>query len=105
MHQDNIICIGAIPGPHSPKDINSFLQPLINELIKLAKGVKAVDIVCEEVFSLCVHVIAAGGNIPAISKLLEFIGHNGQFPCWICMIQSVAGCTSKNSSHLYCLLH
>ncbi|CEL61297.1 hypothetical protein RSOLAG1IB_12422 [Rhizoctonia solani AG-1 IB] len=32
MHQDNIICIGAIPGPHSPKDINSFLQPLVDKL-------------------------------------------------------------------------
>ncbi|KAF8679883.1 Transposase family tnp2 [Rhizoctonia solani] len=76
MHQDNIICVGAIPGPHSPKDINSFLQPLIDELSELAKGVEAVDVVREEVFSLRAHVIAAGGDLPAISKLMEFIGHN-----------------------------
>ncbi|CAE6441230.1 unnamed protein product [Rhizoctonia solani] len=80
MHQDNIICIGAIPGPHSPKDLNSFLQPLIDELVQLAKGVEAVDVVRKEVFSLRAHLIAAGGDLPAISKLMEFIGHNGRLP-------------------------
>ncbi|KAF8688032.1 Transposase family tnp2, partial [Rhizoctonia solani] len=105
MHQDNIICVGAIPGPHSPKDINSFLQPLIDELSELAKGVEAVDVVRKEVFSLCAHVIAAGGDLPAISKLMEFIGHNGRFPCRICMIQSVGGPTANNGTHLYCPLH
>lgn len=35
-HLQNLICVGVIPGPHSPKDINSFLQPLIDELLQLA---------------------------------------------------------------------
>ncbi|CEL54421.1 hypothetical protein RSOLAG1IB_11667 [Rhizoctonia solani AG-1 IB] len=105
MHQDNIICVGAVPGPHSPKDINLFLQPLIDELAQLAKGVEAVDVVREEIFSLRAHLIAAGGDLPAISKLMEFIGHNGWFPCRICMIQSAPGPTANKKTHLYCPLH
>ncbi|KEP46611.1 transposase family Tnp2 protein [Rhizoctonia solani 123E] len=105
MHQDNIICIGAIPGPHSPKDINSFLQSLVDELVELAKGVEAVDVVREEVFALRAYIIAAAGDIPVISKLMEFIGHNERFPCWLCMIQSVSARTANNSTHLYCPLH
>jgi hypothetical protein len=46
MHLDDIICIGAIPGPHSLKGINSFLQPLINKLIELAKGVEPALQMC-----------------------------------------------------------
>ncbi|CCO34284.1 hypothetical protein BN14_08379 [Rhizoctonia solani AG-1 IB] len=81
MHQDNIICVGAVPGPHSPKDINLFLQPLIDELAQLAKGVEAVDVVREEIFSLRAHLIAAGGDLPAISP------------------------TANKKTHLYCPLH
>ena len=104
MHQNNIICVGAIPSPHSPKDINSFLQPLIDKLAELAKGVEAVDVVHGELFSLHAHLVAAGGDIPAISKLLEFLGHNARFPCRLCMIQSMPGKTA-GGTHLYCPLH
>ncbi|KAF8751525.1 Transposase family tnp2 [Rhizoctonia solani] len=35
---DNIICVGVIPGPTQCKDINSFLTPLLNELLELEAG-------------------------------------------------------------------
>ena len=38
-HLHNIICTSVIPGPYSPKDLNSFLQPLIDKLLELAEGV------------------------------------------------------------------
>lgn len=103
-HLHNIICTGVIPGPHSPKDLNSFLQPLIDELLELAKGVGAVDVLREELFILRAHLIPIFGDIPAITKALEFVGHNGRYPCRFCMIMAISGRT-VNGTHLYCPLH
>ncbi|KAF8692328.1 Transposase family tnp2, partial [Rhizoctonia solani] len=100
-----MICTGMIPSPHLPKDLNSFLQPLIDKLVKLAQGVEAVDVVNEEVFALCAHILAVFGDLPAMAKLMEFVGHNGRFPCCLCKIMSILGWTAKNGTHLYCPLH
>lgn len=104
-HLHNIICTGVIPGPRSPKDLNSFLQPLIDELLELAKGVEAVDVLREELFVLRAHLIPIFGDIPAITKALDFIGHNGLYPCRFCMIMATPGKTSGGGVHLYCPLH
>lgn len=98
---DNIICVGVIPGPHSPKDIGSFLQPLLKDLLELASGVEAFDALTGEVFLLCAHLLSIFGDIPAVTKFLEFIGHNGRLPCRFCQIIAVQG----SGTHLYCPLH
>jgi len=36
---DNILSLGVIPGPKKPVDVDSFLWPLIKELLRLAAGV------------------------------------------------------------------
>lgn len=39
--QENIILIGLIPGPHEPSlHINSFLRPLVSELLDFMKGIQ-----------------------------------------------------------------
>lgn len=104
-HIDNIICVGVIPGPKAPKNMSSYLWPLIEELLELAAGVTTVDILTQKLFSLRAHLIAAFGDIPAITKLLEFIGHNGRYPCRFCLILAIQGVTSNGGTHLYCPLH
>ena len=38
--RENMILIGVIPGPHEPSlHINSFIEPLLQELLKLWKGI------------------------------------------------------------------
>ncbi|KAG8737147.1 hypothetical protein FRC10_008502 [Ceratobasidium sp. 414] len=101
---ENIICVGVVPGPHSPKDLNSYLQPLVDEFILLAKGVEAVDILREETFTLRAYLVPIFGDLPALAKLLEFISHNGCHPCRFCMIASVISQTEAGT-HLYCPLH
>lgn len=59
----------------------------------------------EEVFTLRAHLIPVFGDIPAISKVLEFIGHNGRYPCRFCNILAIPGRTAKGGVHLYCPLH
>jgi len=41
FQKDNIISVGIIPGPKKPGDCDSFLWPLIQELLQLAIGVTA----------------------------------------------------------------
>ncbi|CEL58469.1 hypothetical protein RSOLAG1IB_12138 [Rhizoctonia solani AG-1 IB] len=102
---ENMICVGVIPGPQCPNDINSFLQPLIDELRELARGVAAVDVNQRKLFSLRAHPLTIFGDIPALTKVLEFIGHNGCFPCRFCLMPTVPGPTSGGGFHRYCPLH
>jgi hypothetical protein len=101
----NLICVGVIPGPKSPKNLSSFLWPLIKELLEQAAGTPAVDAWNGVIFALQAHLIAIFGDIPAITKFLEFIGHNGHYPCWFCLILAIQGLTAGGGTHLYCPLH
>jgi hypothetical protein len=104
-HVNNLICIGMVPGPGCPADLNSYLQPLIDELLELSQGTAAVDVSQQKLFALQAHLIAVFGNIPAVTKILKFIGHNSCFPCCFCLIPTVPGVTSKGGTHRYCPLH
>ena len=40
FHRENIILIDILPGPHEPsKDINSYLNLLVDELLLYLKGI------------------------------------------------------------------
>ena len=89
-HLDHILCYGIIPGPKSPKDVDSFLIPLYDELAQLSEGVDgALDLSVEEFFVLRAYLILLFGDMPAISKLLMMKGHNGHCPCRYCEIRGV----------------
>ncbi|KAG9086949.1 hypothetical protein FS749_003268, partial [Ceratobasidium sp. UAMH 11750] len=40
----NVICVGVVPGPKQCKDLNSFLIPLLEELLALEDGVETTGI-------------------------------------------------------------
>lgn len=42
VKKENIIPVGFIPGPKSPGDIDTFLQPLIDEMLILHNGITEV---------------------------------------------------------------
>lgn len=89
FHDDNAICLGEVPGPYKPKDMDSFLYPATQELLQLAVGVEAWDVVREEKFTLRAFFITVFGDIPALSMLLRVKGHNARSPCRLCTIQGV----------------
>ena len=78
-----------IPGHFKPKDADSFTYPMIMELLEFLMGVPTFDAEQDELFSLHVYLIAAFGDIPAISMILHMKGHNGIFPCCMCLIKGV----------------
>ena len=83
--QENVIPLGIIPGPHEPvKDINSFLQPLVNELLTLWDGIefKLDTNVLNKVRCalLCVACDMPGGR-----KTCGFLAHSANLGCTRCL--------------------
>jgi hypothetical protein len=99
---DNIFCIGEIPG--SPKDVDSFIYPFVQEMLKAAAGVRAYDFFCDEIFSLHLYPILGFGDIPAIAKLLKMKGHNSECPCRMCSIVGIQAPSAFYSSSPFILL-
>ncbi|CAE6451722.1 unnamed protein product [Rhizoctonia solani] len=75
------------------KDLNSFLVPLLDELLELEEGVLSVqvsptanaanfDLDAPGIhFVLRAFLITLFGDIPAVSKILSLKGHNAKTPC------------------------
>lgn len=86
---DSILSLGVVPGPKKPKDMDSFLWPFIQELLRLARGVRAYDVLTSQLFALRAYLILVFGDIPAVSLLMRMKGHNGISPCRMCKIIAV----------------
>jgi hypothetical protein len=89
FHMEHVICLGVIPGPSKPHDFDSFLWPLVEELLRLEMGVAAFDGVSNKVISLRAFLILVFGDIPAISMVTRMKGHGAVSPCRFCKIKGV----------------
>lgn len=70
----NMTLCGSIPGPENPKDIGSFLTPLIEEFVVLQDGVRAWDGLRQEEFTLRAHISLIAGDTMAMAKLMKWTG-------------------------------
>jgi hypothetical protein len=95
----HIFCVGMVPGPKAPKDIDSFLLPFVNELIQLARGVPAFDARQQRMFVLFAYLIFVFGDMPAVAKLLRLRGHNAISPCRACRIIAIRDIQSNSKTH------
>ena len=100
----HISCVGLVPGPHKPKDLDSFLWSLVEELLKLAAEIKAFDLSSDEIFALHTFLILVFGDIPAVSMVMQMKGHNGLVPCCMCKITALQTPNSHSPGH-YVPLH
>jgi hypothetical protein len=87
--KQNIIRIGVIPGPKKPCDFDSFLWPLVQELLQLAIDVSAFDAIIKTLFLLHAYLIIVSGDIPAVLMIMRMKGHNAIFSCHMCTIKGV----------------
>lgn len=70
MDQSNFMMSLLIPGPKSPgKDFDVFLQPLIDDLLELWKGVRTYDAFSARMFNLHAAIIWCIHDYPALSTL------------------------------------
>ena len=81
--RENIILIGLIPGPKEPsKSLNSYLTPMVAELLELWEGVTM------DVFSgkktIRAPLLCIACDIPAARKVSGFLGHAANLGCSRC---------------------
>lgn len=89
---DNILILGVIPGPHQPKDIDSYLHGFIEEMVELARdGYRTWDSVEGTGVTFHAYCILYFGDMPAIAKLMNMLGHNGRCPCRACLVKGILG--------------
>lgn len=90
VKNENVLILGIIPGPNQPKDIDSFLRPMINEfkvwisstitsnrnlltalqVLQSSLGVPRVwNANTKEYFTLRAHIVTICGDTPARDKL------------------------------------
>ncbi|CAG8854910.1 42574_t:CDS:2, partial [Gigaspora margarita] len=100
VKKENLLVVAIIPGPKQPKNFNTFMRPLINELKQLEEGILCWDAVTNENFTLHAHVIFWCGDIPAISKLMYITGHNSYMGCRFCDIRGIIS-GEPNKNHVY----
>lgn len=99
FHFEHILSLGVIPGPKKTKDADSFLWPFIREMLQLATGVRAYDILSAKLFVLRAFLILIFGDIPAISMLMRIKGHNGISPCRMCKILGLRIPGARGTTH------
>ena len=81
--------IGLIPGPSEPEGhINTYLTPVVNDLIQLYNGIQIRMLSSEIIFSrsLLLPVLA---DIPASRKLSQYKSHKADLPCDKCMFTAI----------------
>ncbi|KAL1914108.1 uncharacterized protein VTP21DRAFT_1110, partial [Calcarisporiella thermophila] len=98
VKKENILIALMIPGPKQPKNIDSFLVPLINELKELEDGVSCYDGYEKKSFILSAYTVFWSGDIPAITKLIGFTDHNSYHGCRFCTIR---GIYHRDKRHIY----
>ncbi|XP_070537876.1 uncharacterized protein [Ptychodera flava] len=83
---ENIVLVGLIPGPTEPKrDINPYLDPLVDELLEMWDGVQLNDSsFCGwNIYSMTLLCLSC--DIPACRKCGGFLGHSAEKGCNKCL--------------------
>ena len=99
--RENIILIGIIPGPKEPKGhINSFLKPLVEELIELWHGKTFSVFTSSGIKREHVRgaVLCVCCDLPAASKTCGFLGHTANLSCSKCLKVSPGEVGNKDYS-------
>lgn len=83
--RNNIIFVGLMPGPKEPKtvQINNYLEPFVNDLLELARGV-AMNTYSHGVAFVKAALTLVACDIPAARKLCGFTSHSSAHACHKC---------------------
>lgn len=83
--EENVILVGLIPGPREPEhDINSFLEPLVNDLLKLWKGVNLDVHSYTSKKEIRCALVCVACDLPAGRKVCGFLHHSARLGCSRC---------------------
>lgn len=101
VHTREILSVGLIPGPKKPEDFDSFIYPLVEELLQLTVGVHTWDADLGSFFTLRAHLLYVSGDTPAVSMIMHMKGTGSFHPCRMCNATSVRHSQNCNPNQLY----
>ena len=83
---ENVIVIGIVPSlDGEPKSLNEFLQPAVDELNALWKGVRLKSSLSSVSLKFRAALLCISADIPAARKLCGFKGHSAYLGCSRCL--------------------
>lgn len=80
------------------KDIDSYLQPIFDELRDLEQHGMVVE-TSQGVYRAKIHLLLCSGDIPAVAAIGHFKSHNSRYGCRIC--ESVGEAPDNRSAGMY----
>ncbi|KIO17587.1 hypothetical protein M407DRAFT_84835 [Tulasnella calospora MUT 4182] len=99
-HLPHVICAGLIPGPRKPKEHDSFMYVVVEDLAKAALGTPAYDAHDDCMFTLRIYSPLKCGDIPAMASAYTGGKHHGaEHPCRACPIKGIRIMDSNNLSY------
>ena len=88
--------MGIVPSlDREPKDLNQFLEPVIDELKALWKGVGLRSCLSRFTLTFRAAVISISSDIPATRKICGFKGHSAYRGCSSCLKKFPGGFGEK----------
>ena len=94
----NIITPLVIPGPFPPRNVESFVYVLYEELAKLSVGVWTWDALTNQYFCLKVFLCGVLGDMLGSAKLSKMSGHVGLHGCHFSDVQGARSSKIKGIS-------
>jgi len=93
------LLLTVTPGPREPKDLDSFLQPIMEELNILANGISGLKVHGSDAVNvLRAFLLQFTTDVPAGDMLINTNGSNGISPS---RFHSLFGCWSAQNRHYY----
>lgn len=84
--QENILICGLIPGPKEPSgNINSFLEPLVNDLLNLWRGKEVALSGMHNTIKIQAVLLCISCDSPAMRKVAGFLSHSATKGCFRCL--------------------
>ena len=97
--REYVILLGIIQGPSEPKrDVNSFLRPLVSELLDLWKGVPMHVHGYNSKQTIRCALICISSDMPASRKACGFLSHVANLGCSKCKKQFSGGFGNRDYS-------
>ena len=99
--RESVILVGLIPGPcEPPKTVNTYLTPLVYELLSLWDGIRCkMPSMKENVMVRCA-LLCEACDLPAGRKVCGFLSYMANLGCSRCYIKFTGGFGSRNFSGL-----
>lgn len=82
--QENTILVGLIPGPVEPSNLNSFIRPLVDDLLKLWNGIQFSVASLSYVKKIRGALVCVACDLPAGRKICGFLSYSARLGCSRC---------------------